>query len=341
MISLPCAGRGRLRVIIGRREFFATIGGAAAWPLAAGAQQGSVVRRVGVLSQSLGWAGSFEALTDTLRRLGWSEGSNIHFERRSSETDPIKMRVLAAELVGLKPDVILAVTTIAAQELQRLTNAIPIIFVSVTDPVSSGLVRSISSPGGNITGFSNAEPTIGGKHIEIFKEIAPEMTAVVCIFNPETDPAFRSSSYPVLEAAARHHAIEISAAPVGNEADIERVIATLGDKQTTGLFIAGEPFMVVRLPFITSLTTRHRVISVCAFRYFVERGCLISYGIELLDEFRQAAGYIDRILKGASPADLPVQGPTRFELAVNLKIAKVIGVTISPLLLAKSDFVVE
>ncbi len=241
----------------------------------------------------------------------------------------------------MKPNVLFAVTTIATRELERETKAIPIVFVSVTEPVASGHVASMSRPGGNITGFSNAEPIIGGKHIEIFNEIAPEMTSVVCMFNPDGDPAFLSSAYPVMGEAAQHHALDLTATAVRTEADIERVILGVADKKKTGLFVAGEPFMHVRLPFITSLTTRHRIVSVCPFRYFVERGCLISYGIDLVEEFRQAAGYIDRILRGASPADLPVQGPTKFEMAVNLKTARAMSLTIPSALLARADVVID
>jgi putative ABC transport system substrate-binding protein len=245
------------------------------------------------------------------------------------------------EVVGLKPDAIFAVNTLTVAELQHETRTIPIVFSSVTDPVASGFVTSLAHPGGNITGFTNFEPTMVGKHIEILKEIMPGMTAVVDMFNPDNNTAHLSSVYPVLQAAARQQALEFVGAPVRNDADIERVVSALGDKPTTGLIIAGEPFLNVRLELITALTTRYRVVSVCPFRFFVQRGCLISYGSDLIEQYAKAAAYIDRILKGAKAADLPVEAPIKFEMAVNLKTARAIGLAIPPALLARADEVIE
>jgi len=322
----------------------AGLGGAAVWPLAARAQQGAPVPRLGVLVQ--GWKeqlqGNWKTFTDALQGLGWSDGNNIQIEYRFAENDLTKLHHLAAELVGLKPDVIFTSNTLPVAELQHETKTIPIVFVSVTDPVASGFVASLSHPGGNITGFSNFEPTLVGKHIELLKEIMPGITAVSDMFNPDANPAHRTSVYPVLEAAARHHALEFMPVPVRNDADIERVISSLGDKPTIGLAVAGEPFLNVRLDLITSLATRYRVVTICPFRYFAERGCLVSYGSDdLIEQYGKAAAYIDHILKGAKPSDLPVQAPSKFEMVINLKTAKSMGLTIPPSLLARADEVIE
>jgi len=256
-----------------RREFICLVGGALVSPLAARAQQSIRMPRLGVLSQGQKdqVLGTWKTFTDALRQLGWSDGNNIKIDQRRAANDAAQVPVLAAELVSLKPDIIFASNTLVVAALQHETKTIPIVFVSVTDPVASGFVASLSHPGGNITGFSNFEPTLVGKHIELLKEIAPGMTAVSDMFNPDTNPAYLPSVYPILEAAARHHAVEHIPAPVRNDADIERVISSLGDKPTTGLIVAGEPFLNARLNLIASLTTRYRVISVCPFRYFVER----------------------------------------------------------------------
>jgi putative tryptophan/tyrosine transport system substrate-binding protein len=326
-----------------RREFIGLVGSATVWPMAVLAQQRIRILRLGVLWQGRKnqVSGAWEAFTDALQQLGWSDGNNLQIEQRWAANDAAQVHVLATELISLKPDIIFAINTLVVAALQHETKTIPIVFVSVTDPVASGFVASLSHPGGNMTGFSNFEPTLVGKHIEILKEIVPGMTAVSDMFNPDNNPAHLLSVYPILEAAARHYAVELDPAPVRNDADIERVISSLGDKPTTGLTIAGEPFFNARLDLITSLMTRYRVVSVCTFRLFVEGGCLISYGNDLIEQYRKAAEYIDRILKGASPADLPVQAPTKFEMVINLKTAKAMGLTMPPALLGRADEVIE
>jgi putative tryptophan/tyrosine transport system substrate-binding protein len=247
-----------------RREFIGLVGSAAVWPLAARAQQGIRMPRLGVLGQGQEGQllGAWETFTDALRQLGWSDGDNIQIVDRWAANDVAQVHVLATELVSLKPDIIFAINTLVVAALQHETKTIPIVFVSVTDPVASGFVASLSHPGGSITGFSNFEPTLVGKHIEILKEIAPGMTAASDMFNPDTNPAHLSSVYPVLEAAAQHHAVELIPAPVRNDADIERVISSLGDKPTTGLIVAGEPFLNARLdlmaiiPDLTKVTAK-------------------------------------------------------------------------------------
>jgi putative ABC transport system substrate-binding protein len=329
-----------------RREFIALAGAtAASLPLAARAQQGARMPRIGVLFSARAGKDTadkfIETFTKSLLQLGRIDGQNIKIDYRFAGNEVAQAQALARELINLKPDVILAVNTLVVAAFQHETKSIPIVFVAVTDPVASGFVASLSHPGGNITGFSNFEPTLVGKHIEILKEISPGITTVVDMFNPDANLAYLASVYPVVDAAARYHAVEHVAAPVRSDADIERVISSLRDKSTTGLIVAGEPFLRQRLDLITSLTTRYRIPSVFAFRPFAEGGGLISYGSDLLDQYRQAAVYIDRIVKGANPADLPVQLPTKFEMVINLKTAKAMGLTMPPTLIARADEVIE
>ena len=334
-----------LGVVMQRREFITLLGGAAvALPLAATrAQQGARMHRIGVLfSARKDTTSQFvETFTKSLFELGWIDGQNIKIDYRFAENDVEKARTFAKELVELKPDVTLAINTLVVAAFQHETKSIPIVFVAVTDPVASGFVASLSPPGGNITGFSNFEPTLVAKHIEILKEISPGMTVVLDMFNPDINLAYLASVYPVVEAAARYHAVEHVAAPVRSDADIERVISGLRDTSTTGLIVAGEPFLRARFDLISSLTTRYRIPSVSPFRFFAEGGGLISYGSDLIEQYRQAAVYIDRIMKGANPADLPVQLPTKFEMVINLKTAKAMGLTMPPALLGRADEVIE
>src|ERR1700730_16511402 len=330
-----------------RREFVTLLGGAAAaWPLAATrAQQGARMPRIGVLFAARAGKDTsskfVEPFTKSLLELGWVDGQNIKIDYRFADYDVAQAQVLARELINLKPDVILAINTLVVAAFQHETKSVPIVFVAVTDPVASGFVASLSHPGGNITGFSNFEPTLVAKHIEILKEISPGMTTVLDMFNPDINLAYLASVYPVVEPAARYHSVEHVAAPVRSDADIERIISGLRDKSTTGLIVAGEPFLRQRLDLIVSLTTRYRIPSVFAFRPFAEGGGLISYGSDLIEQNRQAAVYIDRIMKGANPADLPVQLPTKFEMVINLKTAKAMGLTLSPALLGRADEVIE
>lgn len=331
-----------------RREFISLIGGAAtALPMAARAQQGSRKPRLGVLRVIAGDNQRAIALQDifkkALQELGWIDGSNIQIDyRRAEPNDGAQIETFAKDLLSLKPDVILAHTALAVAAFQRETKDIPIVFVTVNDPVLSGFVANLSHPGGNITGFSNFEPALVGKYIEILKEIMPGMTAALELYFAGNPDRFMGT-HPFLEAAARYHAVELITAPVRDDADIERVISSLGDKPTTGLIVAGEPFFSGqhRLDLLVSLTTRYHVPTISSFRYFVTAGILVSYGHDLDEQNRQAAGYIDRILKGANPADLPVQLPTKFQMAINLKAAKAMGLTVPLTLLAAADEVIE
>lgn len=325
-----------------RRDFICLLGsGIVARPLSASAQQRDQVRRIGVLSPGSRTAFSNEALAffaKSLEALGWTDGKNVRIDYRWAENNAAQRERLADDLLGLKPDVILASTTVAVATLQRKTTTTPIVFVAVGDPIASGLVASIAHPGANITGFSNFESTLVGKYIEILKDVIPGLTAVRFMFDTE---GTGRSVVPLLEAAAQYHGVEIIATPVRSGSEIEAVISRLGDQATTGLVVAGEPFMVSNLDLIVSLTTHYRVRTVYSFRLFVVGGGLISYGNDLVDQYRQAAAYIDRLLKGANPSDLPVQAPVKFELVINLKAAKDIGVTISPALLGRADEVIE
>jgi putative ABC transport system substrate-binding protein len=325
-----------------RREFIAGVAVTVGWPLTVRAQQPAGLRRVVVL-----FAGTHSNLNDqqvavfakSMQQLGWREGQNIRFDYRWAANDVAQLQRLARELLSLKPDLILAITTAAVEAVRRETTTIPIVFVAVTDPVISGFVASMSHPGGNITGFSNFEPSLAGKYVEILKDVIPDITEVV-MMSSSYNPA-RLILRPLLEQAARYHNVELVPAEVDNDSDIERVISGLGDKPAAGLFVVGEPFLSERLPLVVSLTIGHRVRSVSSFRYYPAAGGLISYGNDLFDQYRQAASYVDRLLKGEHPSNLPVQAPTKFEMVINLKTAKAIGATILPSLLAAADEVIE
>jgi putative tryptophan/tyrosine transport system substrate-binding protein len=329
-----------------RREFITLAGcAAAAWPVATRAQNVERQRRIGVLFAGPRGSGENNAyvdkFTETLSKLGWTVGQNIQIDFRWADNDLAKMRAISIELLNLKPDVILAVTTPVVAAFQANTNSIPIVFTVVSDPVASGFVQSFAHPGGNITGFSNFEPTLVGKYIEILKEINQGITSILDMSNPDTDRARTLVMVPLLEAAARYYAVELINAPVRSDSDIERVITNLADKPAMGLIVAGNPFLQERLRQITTLAQRYRVAAIYSFRFWVDAGGLVSYGIDLTQQFPQAAVYIDRILKGANPADLPVQAPTKFEMVINLKTAKAMGLTIPPTLLARADEVIE
>jgi putative ABC transport system substrate-binding protein len=329
-----------------RREFVKLLGGvAASAPFAARAQQPGKLPVVGVLLANAKEhplaAPSVAAFTTALAELGWSDGNNIRIDYRWAASDLARMQTFARELVGEQPKVILAQNTAVVAALRRETKTIPIVFISISDPVQSGFVESLAHPGGNITGFANFEPSLTGKWIELLKDIVPRLARASYLFYPDT-VALNFAQQP-LELAARSHRIELIAAPARNEADIERVIAGLAGDPATGLIVAGDPFFGAQrnLDLVTSLAVRYRVPAIYAFRLFSTGGGLISYGNDLLDQYRQAPGYIDRILKGANPADLPVQMPTKFELIINLKTARASGIEIPPTLLARADEVIE
>lgn len=328
-----------------RREFVALLGGvAASIPFSAKAQH-TPMPLIGVLLLNARehpmTMVSVATFTKALSGLGWTEGKNVRIEYRWAASDNERIQAFARELVSLQPNVMVGQGTPVIYALARETRTIPIVFISIADPIRSGLVESLSHPGGNVTGFANFEPSLGGKWIELLRDIVPRLARASYMFYPRAN--LNQIARQPLELAARSHGIELIAAPTWNEADIERVIAGLAGDPTTALIVAGDPFFGSQrnLDLVTSLAARHRVPAIYAFRLFVEGGGLISYGNDLLDQYRQAPIYIDRILKGDNPADLPVQMPTKFELIVNLKTAKAMGVEIPTTLLARADGVIK
>jgi putative ABC transport system substrate-binding protein len=330
-----------------RREFISVLGGAAAaWPLAtARAQEPGRVRRVGVLlalfdSDPEGQP-RIAAFQQELENLGWTEGRNIQIEYRWASGDADRFRALAAELVAARPDVLMAHTSASAQGLARATRTIPIIFAMVSDPVGSGLVASLSEPGRNASGFTIFEASMGAKWVEFLKELSPRLARVGLLFNPATAPGRGSTYLPSVEAAARSFGIDTMHAPVSGATEIEDAIATLSRGPDRGLIVMPDVFMTNHRDLITALATRHALPAIYPFRYFAEGGGLISYGIDVSDIFRRAAGYVDKVLRGAMPSSLPVQHPDKFELVINLKTASALGLDVPRILLARANQVIE
>jgi putative ABC transport system substrate-binding protein len=328
-----------------RREFITLIGGAVAvWPLAAYAQQQGRLRRVALfmnLPENDGWS---ERCVSAFRRgladLGWIEGRNIRIDYRFATGDPRSVPVSVAELVALKPDVILASASEVLAAFLKATSSIPIVFVSVSDPVGQGFVASLDRPGGHITGFTAFEFSMGGKWVELLKEIAPSIQRVAIVFNPKTAPYF-SLFVRSIQMAAVSFGVEAVATPVHDLAEIESVITAFAHEPNRGLICPSDSFTSIHRKPIIALAERHAIPAVFSWREFVTDGALIGYGIDRVDMYRRSPSYVDRILKGAKPADLPVQQPTKFELAVNVKTAKAIGVAVPPGLLARADEVIE
>jgi len=330
--------------MVRRRDFVTLLGGAAAvLPLAARAQHGERVRHVGVL---LGWSESdpqfrswFAVFVQELARLGWADGTNIRIEQRWTNADIERARQFANELVQLQPDVILVSTTPATAALQQETRTIPIVFAAVADPVGSGFVAKLRQPGGNLTGFINIEGATGGKWLQIIKEIAPHIRRAAAMYNPDTAPFAKYFLAP-FEAAAHALVVEPIIAPVRSDAEIEAVITSLGREQG-GLVVVTDSFMGVHRGAIIREATRNKVPSIFEVAFFARDGGLVSFGPSYPDFFRRAAGYVDRILKGEKPADLPVQVPAKYELVINLKTARALGLTVPHALLASADEVIE
>jgi len=328
-----------------RREFIALLGGIAiATPLVARAQQAERLRRIGVLlgypEGDLQAQANVVALREGLKGLGWIEGHNIQIDLRWAGGDAEKARTFAKELVSLAPDVIVASTNQVTAIVQQETHTIPIVFAFVGDPVGSGFVARLARPGGNITGFANFENSIGGKWVEILKEIAPNVRRVGFIFNPEAAPNI--GFFHAAEIAAPPLGMELTALAVHNSSDIERGITTVAaEPDGLGLIVAPHAVTVSNRELIASLAARYRLPAVYSDRYFAESGGLISFGNNTADLFRRAASYVDLILKGAKPADLPVQLPTKFEMVINLKTAKALGMTVPSFLLQNADDVIE
>ena len=316
-----------------RREFITLLGGAAAaWPLAARAQSD----RMGQVGVLMGWDESdpaTQSLVATFRgalaKLGRVEGSNLQIELRWGNGNSARIGTFAKELVNLRPDVILGQTTPVIGALVRETQAVPIVFVQVSDPIGSGFVTSFARPSGNITGFTTDNSAQGGKWVEVLKEIAPHVVRVALLFNPETASPLKNFM-PSIQAAASSFAIQVSSAPVHRKDEIEGVIAAQAINPGGGLIVTPDPFNAANRDLIIGIAARYRVPAIYFNRFFADQGGLIVYGSAFAEEFRQAAGYIDRILKGEKPADLPVQAPTKYELIINLKTAKALGYTVPP-----------
>jgi putative ABC transport system substrate-binding protein len=323
-----------------RREFISLLGGAAAWPLIARAQQSESMRRVGVLmpyakDNPEGQARN-AAFLQELQKLGWTEGRNLQIDYRWDTGD---LRKAATELVTSSPDVILASSTQSVATLQQETGTVPIVFAQVADPVSGGLVASLAKPGGNITGFTNFDYGIGAKWVEVLKEIAPPVTRLGVIRDPTSTSSI--GQFAAIQSAARSFGLEVSPLGGRDAREIEHTVTEFARGSNCGLISVATPLTVNNRALIIALAARHRLPAVYPFRSFVDDGGLIFYGPDSVDPFRQAAGYVDRILKGEKPADLPVQAPTKYELAINLKTAKALGLTVPPSLLARADEVIE
>jgi putative ABC transport system substrate-binding protein len=327
-----------------RRDFIKAIAGsAAAWPLAARAQQPERMRRVGWLvglrendQEAQRRTGAF---VHELQRLGWSVGRNIQIDYRWFSDGVNQTQTYAHDLIGSRPDVVVASSTPAIQALLQQSSSIPIVFAIVTDPVASGLVKSLATPGGNITGFTNFEFALGGKWLELLRQASPQIAKVALIYNPKTTPYL--GYLQSIEASAQSFDVEVTARGVADADEIERTIRTTAAQLSSGLIIFPDLFTSANNQLIISLAAQQKVPAMYPYRYMAVAGGLMSYGVNTAEEFRRAASYVDRILKGAKPADLPVQAPNKYELVINLRAAKALDLTIPPTLLARADEVIE
>jgi putative ABC transport system substrate-binding protein len=332
-----------MRLCLRRREFITGLGGAAAWPLAARAQQGDRVRRVGYLTSSDEndpvMKPRIYAFTQALAGLGWTVGRNVRMDLRGGRGDANRSRGLAQELVALQPDIIVAGGNLATVALQRETRTIPIVFSNASDPVANRIVARLDRPGGNVTGFAANEASMGGKWLELLSEIAPGLKRAAIMFNPDFPPA--SIFVPPLETAARSLKLVPIIAPVHDDAEIETAVSALGREPGGGLVVMPDVFMIAhRAPLILAAAWNN-VPAVYANSESVRDGGLLSYGVDQATNYRRAASYVDRILRGEKPGDLPVQFPTKFEMVVNRKTATALGLAIPPSILLRADEVIE
>jgi putative tryptophan/tyrosine transport system substrate-binding protein len=327
-----------------RRELIAGLGAAVALPLAAAAQQQTQpVRRIGVLLNlnETDPEGRLRALAfrQGLEQLGWIEDRNIQIDYRWTSDDPQLAHTYADELLALKPDVIFASPTFVVAILREKTRSVPIVFAQIGDPVGLGFVASLARPGGNVTGFGNFEDTLSAKWLELLKQIVPSMIRVAVIYDPVNSGSFVLT--PIIEAAARAHDVQVFPTAVRDVAEIEHTLNTFGREPNGGLIPLPGPLLVKHRERVISIAMQHRLPNVYAYRYYPVSGGLASYGVDNIDPYRRAASYVDRILKGEKPGDLPVQMPTKFELVINLKTAKALGLTIPETLLATADEVIQ
>jgi putative tryptophan/tyrosine transport system substrate-binding protein len=329
-----------------RREFITLVGGAAAWPLAAQAQQPGSAKRIGVLMNSAATdtvsQSYLAAFVQALLHLGWSEGQNIRIDVRWSAGDAALARIYAAQLIGLTPDLILASSTTNLAVLQQATSTVPVVFVQVSDPLAQGFVANLTKPGGNLTGFSLYEFSIGGKWLDLLKEVAPALASVAVVFNPDTSPQSKFFMRSI-EAAAPSLGVQTVAMPVHTTADIEPALESFARTSNGGLILPTDSFTGLRRQLFVDLAARHRLPSISAQSQFPRDGGLMSYGsgANVLEQFRQAASYADRILRGAKPGDLPIQRVDKYTLIINLKTAKTLGLTVPLPVSALADELIE
>jgi putative tryptophan/tyrosine transport system substrate-binding protein len=326
-----------------RRSFISLVGGAAAWPLAARAQEAGRTYRVGVLvpvgESDVAYQGFVASFRDALAKLGWVEGRHLRIDYRWTGGDSGKLPAYAAELVALRPDAVLVITSWAASAVQRATSAVPIVFAMVPDPIAAGLVGSLARPGGNVTGFALYEQAIGAKRLELLKQIAPGVSRVVFIYDPGS-PVW-AEFWAQTAAAAPAIGVTVSAVPVHSATEIEAAIDVFAREPNGGLLPYPSPLVVANRERIIALAARHQLPAVYPLRYFVVEGGLASYGVDNVELLRGAASYVDRILRSEKPGDLPVQFATKYELVINLKTAKVLGLDPPISLLARTDEVIE
>jgi len=329
---------------VNRRELIAGLSGAATWPLAARAQQSERMRRIGILmgvaddAETKAWLVTFN---QRLEQLGWQSGRNLQIDERWTAGDPERNQRFAGELIAMQPDAVFAFSSVAVAALQRENRSVPIVFTAISDPVGSGFAQSLARPGGNATGFTNFVPTMAAKWLEVLKEIAPQVQHAALLFNPQTAPYVSEYYRGPFEAAAPAFGVRAIVAVVGEMSDIEAAMTALAREPGGGLVLPPDNFSYVHRKMIFALAARHRLPAVYPFRFMAREGGLVSYGVDLGETFPRAAEYINRILGGARPADLPVQAPTKFELVINLKTANQLGLSVSPTLLARADEVIE
>jgi putative ABC transport system substrate-binding protein len=328
-----------------RREFITLLGGAAAWPIAANAQPADQMRRVGVLSNiaesDLEAQSMVTALHDELRKLGWINGRNLQVDHRWAAGNPERAAAFAKELIALKPDTIVAHTTPSVVAMQKQTHSIPVVFIQISDPIGAGFVTNLARPDGNITGFTNFESSMVGKWVELLKEISPGVSRVAFLFNPQTAPYVTRYYQQPLETSARSLGLRTFSSPVQDAGEIENTIVGFGREPGGGLIVMPDSFNIVHRNQIVALAAQHRLPMISPYRFMAQEGGLMAYGVEPVDLFRRAAAYVDRILKGTKPADLPVQAPTKFELVINMKTAKALGLNVPLLLQQRADEVIE
>jgi len=329
---------------LGRRQFITLLGGAAAaWPLAARAQQPERMHRIGVLLPAAADDAIFQArlaaFHQALALLGWIIGRNVRIDTRWATTNRAEIQRQAAELAALAPDVILATGDSTVPPLLQATRSVPIVFPVVTDPLGAGYVESLARPGGNVTGFMNLEYGTGGKWLDLLKEIAPTVTRAAVLRDP-ANPS-QTAQFGAIQGVAPSLKVEVTPAGMRDAGEIERAVAAFAGSPNGGLIVTAGSAAVRHRALIVTLAARHKLPAVYWERFFVAAGGLISYGADLIENYRRAAGYVDRILKGENPADLPVQAPTKYELAINLMTAKALGLEVPPPLLARADEVIE